>query len=163
MLDFAQTFREDLLAIAPSTHIPPVQLFSSAKQGNTVLIDVDPSLNLTLFNGNPTDEGYKITVTQKIVSILAPAPIGAWWGTRTLLQQIAFALANNGEPSLPAGEIVDSPGWEVRGFMLDAGRHWFDTNFLCAIICVYVNPSGSLTACYHSGQLNCVLMLRSSS
>ena len=30
------------------------------------MIDVDPSLNFTLFNGNPTDEGYKITVTQDL-------------------------------------------------------------------------------------------------
>lgn len=136
--DFAETFREDLLSVAHFSHIPPVQLSSSPKTSEwrkTVFIDIDPRLNFTLFSGKPTDEGYKIDITRSLITISASAPIGAFWGTRTLLQQIALSIATHGNGvHLPAGEVVDSPGWEVRGFMLDAGRHWFDTTFLCTFL-----------------------------
>ncbi|KZT58226.1 glycoside hydrolase family 20 protein, partial [Calocera cornea HHB12733] len=39
---------------------------------------------------------------------------------------------------LPAGSGWDAPGWEVRGFMLDAGRHWFETSFLTDL-CTYAS------------------------
>ncbi|KZT01175.1 glycoside hydrolase family 20 protein [Laetiporus sulphureus 93-53] len=46
-----------------------------------------------------------------------------------MLQQVALA-SNDGTIAIPTGSGTDSPGWEIRGFMLDAGRHWFDTQFL---------------------------------
>ncbi|CAL1694799.1 unnamed protein product [Somion occarium] len=138
--DFAETFRQDLISVTAYTHIPPVQVAPHAegtKSNPVIFITINPKLNFTLFNGKTTNEGYQIDIVQHTVTISATAPIGAWWGTRTLVQQAAVANDSK-QITFPSGRIVDSPGWEVRGFMLDAGRHWFDTSFLSEL-CTYAS------------------------
>ena len=52
-------------------------------------------------------------------------------GTRTFLQQVVLSIVNGSKPAMiPTGSGEDNPGWEIRGFMLDAGRHWFEIPFL---------------------------------
>ncbi|KAH9854338.1 glycoside hydrolase [Lenzites betulinus] len=143
LLDFARTFRDDLRDVVPHSGLAPVLLSSvgpSAASGTpTIYLTLDVSLNYTLYNGQPTDEGYDIQVAQGSVTVKSSAPRGVWWGTRTLLQQAAVQLARGAKTvSFPAGSISDSPGWEVRGFMLDAGRHWFETSFL-SDLCIYTS------------------------
>ncbi|KAK6997302.1 glycoside hydrolase, partial [Favolaschia claudopus] len=58
--------------------------------------------------------------------------------TRTLLQQVALTAGSPNGISLAAGFGSDTPGWEVRGFMLDAGRHWYQPSFL-ADLCIYAS------------------------
>lgn len=131
---FAQTFHSDLKSVASFPALPPVE-FGRAEPGTIFLpvinIVVDPSLKYALFNGNPTDEGYEFEITEFTYTIKAAAPVGAWWGSRTLLQQAALQLAAGTKiVRFPVGSGSDVPGWEIRGFMLDAGRHWFPTSFL---------------------------------
>ena len=119
----------------PYIQTAPISLSSSLPSGkpgvSTVFLSVDPSLNYQLYNGGATDEGYHFQVTPHAFVIKGSAPIGVWWGTRTFLQQAVVMLAEGANTvSFSAGTGYDSPGWEVRGFMLDAGRHWFDTSFL---------------------------------
>ncbi|KAI0640192.1 glycoside hydrolase [Trametes polyzona] len=135
LLDFAHTFRDDLQDVVPHLGLVPI-LQSSFTPGNTfeiptIHLTLDTSLRYKLYNGDATDEGYDIEISRDLVIVKGSAPLGVWWGTRTLLQQAALQLAHGGKIiSLPAGNISDAPGWEIRGFMLDAGRHWFDTKFL---------------------------------
>ena len=71
------------------------------------------------------DEGYKINIGNK-VTIEANTARGAIWATRTLLQ---IAEQNNGT-TLPKGNIVDYPDYEMRSFMLDCGRKFIPISFL---------------------------------
>ena len=49
----------------------------------------------------------------------------------TTISHAALAAQSGAKTvAFPVGTVTDAPGWDVRGFMLDAGRHWFDTTFL---------------------------------
>ncbi|KZT63936.1 glycoside hydrolase family 20 protein [Daedalea quercina L-15889] len=139
---FAQTFREDLMSVAHYASIPCASILPAGVGTPSIPvihIAIDPTLQYTLYNGQPTLEGYDFEVTLYTYTIKAAAPIGAWWGMVTLLQQVASSVASGvGSISIPAGTGTDSPGWEVRGFMLDAGRHWFDTGLLSEL-CIYAS------------------------
>ena len=67
--------------------------------------------------GNLGDEGYMIFSRESGLSILASDPLGAFWGTRTILQ--VFKQHNN---TFPCGQGVDYPQYPLRGFMYDLGR-----------------------------------------
>ena len=71
------------------------------------------------------NEGYKVTIGNN-VKVEATTSRGAIWATRTLLQ---IAEQNNGN-TLPKGNIVDYPDYEMRSFMLDCGRKFIPISFL---------------------------------
>lgn len=70
-------------------------------------------------------EGYAIRITDR-VTVTAPAQIGVYWATRTLLQM----AAGQDRQSLPKGSIRDYPDYALRGFMLDCGRKYIPLSFL---------------------------------
>lgn len=80
-----------------------------------------------------TSEGYTLSVSSSGITIAGASPLGVWWGTRTILQQLVLAGG-----SFPYGSTVDSPGWETRGMMLDAGRHYYPPEFLVEL-CSYMS------------------------
>ena len=132
-LRFAETFRDDLSSVTSVPFFPLVDLAHEAtgsKLSPVIYIDIDPSLEYELFNGKPTDEGYDIVIEPYTIQIKASAPIGAWRGMTTLVQQAALASSSSGHVSFPVGHAKDTPGWEIRGFMLDAGRHWYTPQFI---------------------------------
>ncbi|OBZ68419.1 Beta-N-acetylhexosaminidase [Grifola frondosa] len=138
---FAEMFRTDIMSVAPYLDIPPavVSHDRGSKDHPVIYIVVDPRLKYMLYNGKSTDEGYSFEITNYAYTITAAAPIGTWWGTRSLLHQAVLTLAGGARAIMfPAGAGFDVPGWEVRGFMLDAGRHWFDTGFL-SDLCTYAS------------------------
>ncbi|EMD42349.1 glycoside hydrolase family 20 protein [Gelatoporia subvermispora B] len=139
---FAETFRTDLMSLAGFRFVPPVLLSpgdSGTKDAPAIVIEIDPNLQYSLYNAKPTDEGYDFEITEYTYTIKASAPIGVWWGTRSLLQQAVSAMAADSKVvAFSTGKGTDAPGWEVRGFMLDAGRHWFDTGFLSEL-CIYAS------------------------
>ncbi|KAJ3827226.1 glycoside hydrolase superfamily [Lentinula raphanica] len=140
LFGFAQTFREDLVSVTGFTDLPQVQNASvSSVNSSTVFLTlgVSNSSNLTLFNGDVAGEGYEFEITESVYTIRGVEVLGAWWGTRTLIQQVILSIASGSDPAqIPTGVGEDNPGWEVRGFMLDAGRHWFEMPFL-ADLCTY--------------------------
>lgn len=120
--DFSQTFRKDWIhvigesvSIAEGTSCGTNEIFLTV-QNNTGFVDVA---------GRPTSEAYAIEVTASGVTIRGASPIGVWWGTRTVLQQ---AVLNDG--TIETGTGIDSPGWNTRGVMLDAGRHYYPPGFI---------------------------------
>ncbi|KAH9932422.1 glycoside hydrolase [Amylocystis lapponica] len=138
--DFAQTFRADLMSVAGYAWILPVEVLpEEIWYAPTIHIIIDPSLSFTHYNGKSTLEGYEFEITESTYTIKAAGAIGAWWGTRTLLQQAALTLADGAKSiTFPQGSGSDVPGWEIRGVMLDAGRHYFKTDFL-ADLCIYAS------------------------
>jgi hexosaminidase len=134
LLDFATTFREDLIEVT-GWPIAKVQLGSSPTnvlQLPTIFVSLGATTNFTYLSGKETHEGYEFDVSPSAYVIRANAPIGVWWATRTLLQQITLAKGTGTLPVvlMPNGKGVDMPGWEVRGAMLDVGRHFFTTGFI---------------------------------
>lgn len=127
---FAKTFAEDLSALTGKK--------ISTRQGRKSSAS---SIFLTLGNqsafldaaGRPTSEGYRLDVTENGVTITGASPLGVWWATRTVLQQVAL---NKG--SLKVGSSTDAPGWATRGVMLDAGRHFYPKEFLVEM-CSYLS------------------------
>lgn len=75
-------------------------------------------------NLSNNEEYYQLEYDGKKVQIEGASPKGVFWGTRTFLQ-----LLNN-EGKIPLGKIKDYPDRQVRGFMLDGGRKYFDIYFL---------------------------------
>lgn len=67
--------------------------------------------------GNLGKEGYAIISDENGLRIIASDPLGAFWGTRTILQ--VFKQHNN---TFPRGIAVDYPQYPLRGFMYDIAR-----------------------------------------
>lgn len=70
-------------------------------------------------------EGYTIRIADR-VTLVAPEPIGVYWGTRTLLQM----AEQQDDHHLPQGTVRDYPDYEMRGFMIDCGRKFIPLNAL---------------------------------
>ncbi|EJD47203.1 glycoside hydrolase [Auricularia subglabra TFB-10046 SS5] len=142
LMDYARTFRDDLADVS-GWPLAPVQLGSAPSSHTlpTVYLALDTQSNFTYLSGVPTGEGYEFQVSSSSYTIRAKEPLGAFWGTRTLLQQFVLARASSQTPlavPVSSGSGVDVPGWEVRGAMLDVGRHFFTTGFL-AELCAYAS------------------------
>ncbi len=63
------------------------------------------------------DEGYRLTVGRRSVTVRAGEPAGLFAGTQTLLQL-------QRRRTIPGGTIVDRPRFAYRGAMLDLARHF---------------------------------------
>lgn len=108
--EFAETFRDDLAGIGINTILLP----GPKPISNAIYLTLDSDKSQFVnAAGNKTSEGYRLSVTSSGVTVSGASPLGAWWGTRTVLQQ---ALINNKKLKLGTG--VDSPGWSERGMMV---------------------------------------------
>ena len=135
LLDFAEIFRSDLIHLTsfmfPLVQVAPFSQIHINDGGSAIVLTLSSSSNYALYSGTPTPEVYDFLISNSSYVISGSGSIGPWWGTRTLLQQLALSEQGyNKTYIIPAGNGTDSPGWEVRGFMLDAGRHWYTTEFL---------------------------------
>lgn len=85
---------------------------------------------------NPTadpgigNEGYRLSVTSKAVTIKANKPAGLFYGVQTLLQLFPKDIENDTLQAgvrweAPAVEITDYPRFGWRGLMFDVSRHFF--------------------------------------
>ncbi|KAF7587956.1 hypothetical protein BBP40_006495 [Aspergillus hancockii] len=134
-IEFASTFSEDLEEI---TGVPwdvhCVDVFPEGQTG--IFLDkLDHSTHeLTYENGDPTEEGYELTIQPDQVFIHGSGARGMWWGTRTLLQQLLIAHKH----PIPSGRVVDAPSFPTRGFLLDAGRKWYSPSYL-KDLCTYAS------------------------
>ncbi|CAN5652042.1 glycoside hydrolase family 20 protein [soil metagenome] len=105
----------------------PTGYKSTVKQGSggniqlILLSDADNSI------GN---EGYKLSVSAKNVSITANKSAGLFYGMQTLLQLLPAAIESkatvaNTVWTIPCVEIMDQPRFGWRGLMFDVSRHFF--------------------------------------
>ena len=113
--DFAETFADDLTSLGHGLDLDLIVIRGDedTEHRHSILLTLgDPSQYLNAA-GSRTSEGYTLNVTEDRVVVSGASPLGVWWGTRTLLQQLVL-----GNGSLPRGHGVDSPGWPVRGLMV---------------------------------------------
>ncbi|KAF2177613.1 glycoside hydrolase family 20 protein [Zopfia rhizophila CBS 207.26] len=130
LLQFASTFADDLKWSANAQ--VSVQLGHDSTE-DSIFLTVGNASDYLDAAGRETPEGYSLSVSSSGITITGASPLGVWWGTRTLLQQV---ILSNG--SLPYGSGTDSPGWGTRGMMLDAGRHYYPPEFLIEM-CSYMS------------------------
>jgi hexosaminidase len=128
--EFATTFAEDLDSVL-GLDIPITS--GDGISANSIFITLGSPGDYLLASGAETSEGYSLVVNNTGITIVGASPLGAWWGTRTVLQQ---AILNNG--SILHGSGSDSPSWATRGMMLDAGRHFYPKDFLIEL-CSYMS------------------------
>lgn len=105
---FAETFQEDLksaVGVDVSLHrgaeAKPDSIFITVDSNSSSFVDAA---------GRSTSEGYKLDISDKGVKISGASPLGAWWGTRSLIQTAVV-----GRLDVPQGSGVDAPGWGSRG------------------------------------------------
>ncbi|CAG7943896.1 unnamed protein product [Penicillium salamii] len=131
--EFANTFRDDLEVLTNSSwELRTVNRFPKRASG-IFLGRVDNATRFTYENGRETDEGYELEVDNDSVSIRGSGARGMWWGTRSLLQQLALTPS-----SIQPGRVEDAPAYATRGFLLDAGRKWYSLDFL-KDLCTYAS------------------------
>lgn len=107
---FARTFSEDLKS-SLGFNIP----VETGKKGgkDSIFLTLGNADNFKDIAGRKTSEGYKLDVTAEGITVSGASPLGAWWGTRTILQQAVL-----GDSQLPHGSGSNSPGWGSRGCMV---------------------------------------------
>lgn len=108
----------------------------SVPTGHTVTVSSSaPAAVIKLLLNQSADpgignEGYRLSVTPKTVTIKANKPAGLFYGVQTLLQLFPKDIENNTRQAgvrweAPAVEITDYPRFGWRGLMFDVSRHFF--------------------------------------
>ncbi|KAI0444036.1 glycoside hydrolase family 20 protein [Xylaria telfairii] len=134
-LEFAQLFVDDLNEASPKKWILDVVDAPPTNASGIILKEFPgDAASLSYEDGNPTEEGYMMEIGANRAVISGSGARGAWWGTRTLLQQL---MVSNWT-ALPASRVTDVPAYASRGFMLDAGRKWYAPSFLKEL-CTYAS------------------------
>ena len=89
------------------------------------------NIYLTTVGGDPAlgDEGYQLTVTSSLVTVVAYKPAGLFRGIQTIRQMLPAAIENATLQAVPwqmaTGTVRDYPRFTWRGSMLDVARHFF--------------------------------------
>lgn len=91
---------------------------------NSIFLKINDSLS------DLGDEGYKISVTDKNITIEGYKVEGIFRGMQTLRQSLPPEIESNKLVwdvvwSIEAAEIVDKPEYNQRGLMIDVARHFF--------------------------------------
>ena len=131
LLEFATTFAGDLKE-SVGLHVA----VRSAENGspNSIFLTLGDMGEYLDAAGRLSSEGYTLSTNESGIVITGASPLGAWWGTRTLLQQ--GIISDDG--TIPMGTGVDTPGWGTRGMMIDAARHFYPKEFLIEM-CAYMS------------------------
>ena len=87
--------------------------------GHTIVLQLNPKMT--------EKEGYRISISSKLVTIEGLTPQGVFYGIQTLRKSLAgfkkYAI-------LPAAVIEDAPRFAYRGMHLDVARHFFGVEFV---------------------------------
>jgi len=97
----------------------------SAAAASSIKLQLNKSADASL-----GDEGYRLSVTAKSVTINANKPAGIFYGIQTLMQLFPKEIESttpvtNVKWLAPCAEITDYPRFKWRGLMFDVSRHFF--------------------------------------
>jgi len=108
LTSFASTFRDDLSSALKLK----VELSSdTAAVQDSIFMTIGNSSDYLDAAGRPSSEGYTIDVSPKGIMVTGASPLGAFWGTRSILQQGLLSE----DMKLSLGSAIDAPGWGIRG------------------------------------------------
>jgi len=84
------------------------------------------AIDLVLTNTSQQTGSYNLIITPEHITISSSNQEGVFYGLMSLLQLIKIdSIEDNGNVSLQACEVSDSPRYQWRGLMLDESRHFF--------------------------------------
>lgn len=109
LLEYATTFASDFKSTG---HIIEVATGDQAEDGS-IFLTIGNSSDFVDAAGRWTSEAYNLNVSSSRITITGASSLGAWWATRSILQQGAL---HNG--TISTGYGVDAPGWGTRGIMV---------------------------------------------
>ena len=75
------------------------------------------------------EEGYKLNVSESVISISTNTAQGIFYGIQSLLQTIP-QVRTNAKLNVPCMDITDYPRFGWRGLHLDVSRHFFPANMI---------------------------------
>ena len=90
---------------------------------------VKNAITLRLDQTVPSKDGYRVSISQKGISISGATPAGVFYGVQMLRKALPCDSVRE-QVILPAATIADSPRFGYRGMHLDVCRHFFDTDFV---------------------------------
>lgn len=90
------------------------------KYGVILYLQIDPSVSIP-------SEGYRLTVNDKGIQIIASTESGIFYGLQSLSQLLTVPYQKE---QLGFLEIEDYPRFSYRGLQLDVGRHIFPVEFI---------------------------------
>lgn len=115
-LDFLKQFVEQGSAIQ----------FLKSESNSKIIFQLDQTIS--------SDEGYKLDISKKQITVLAKTDAGAFYAVQTLRQLLPEGLENKSFKGnkiyLQAQHIEDAPQFNYRGMHLDVGRHFFPVEFI---------------------------------
>ena len=82
-------------------------------------------INLSLDKTFEHAEGYRLDISNEMVTIKGRDLRGVFYGIQSLLQLISANRHENNEITLPILSIIDYPRFKWRGMHLDVCRHFF--------------------------------------
>lgn len=89
--EFAETFAKDLGGL----HIN-VSCYTGANASReSIFLTLGDSRDYLDVAGRESAEGYSLSVSDIGIKIVGASPLGAWWGTRTVLQQVSLPDSRN--------------------------------------------------------------------
>lgn len=107
--EFAETFAQDLRGLNVN-----VSCSTGASAANgSVFLTLGDSGDYLDVAGRESAEGYSLTVSKSIVEIAGASALGAWWGTRSVLQQVSWAHHGS------ASQVADGVGSLEQRFNSD--------------------------------------------
>ena len=93
----------------------------SGKAKNAITLQLDSAI--------PSKEDFRVSISQKGVTISGATPAGVFYGIQMLRKALPCDTICE-QVLLPAADITDSPRFGYRGMHLDVVRHFFDTDFV---------------------------------
>ncbi len=111
----------DFLA-SPMGYTPSISNDSDLED-DSITLKLDPAL------AELGEEGFRLSVKKKVITIAGPTPKGVFYGIQTLRQLLPIEIEKRAPVSgiswqIPCCELTDYPRFPWRGYMLDEGRHF---------------------------------------
>lgn len=101
----------------------PVEVKSGKSKKGNITLHLSNKIQL------PSEEGFRLTITEKQVLLEARKPVGLFRGIQTIRQLLPSDIEKDEKQKtawrIATGMIVDYPEYEYRGTMLDVSRHFF--------------------------------------
>jgi hexosaminidase len=111
-------FLSDYIKESTGKHLGVVAGTSGKK---AIVLKIDVTIN--------SKEAYRISVTEKNITISASTEAGVFYGIQTLRKSIPI-VSDGSDISMPEVQINDYPRFAYRGMMLDVGRHFYPVAFI---------------------------------
>jgi hexosaminidase len=126
---------DDIFSVAKSTAETALSEALTERTGDNA-----DTINKTVIRFIPdnslTDEGYRISISDKGIKIYARTGHGAFYGSESLNQMIWTVSEGKKQRTFELKNIIinDAPKYSWRGFHMDLSRHFFTREYIMKVI-----------------------------